>query len=249
MACPAARVDELRSRLGASLAFDEKTLTWVSVVPSVGPGPDEVIQTASVTRLCEALDAAITRRAERIGRNVANALAVLAQHWDGIYVVGWDGEECWCQRTGGTGEIMRAMSPEQLNGIMSAAYRAGLNYPPLRSTGLEGGPRPRRTPRGTFPVSRPGTVAHQRYGSRMGRRRGAVHTYRQIRQAGDEELTGLRDLTAKVKDYEQYIGTDLLTGLCELDEALAREQDRRASGGALTPATLRSRVRRRVGAP
>ena len=76
-----------------------------------------------------------------------------------------------------------------------------------------------------------------------------MHTYRQIRQAGDEELTGLRDLTAKVKDYEQYIGTDLLTGLCELDEALAREQDRRASGGALTPATLRSRVRRRVGAP
>ena len=125
------RVDELRSRLDASLTFDEKTLTWISVVPSVGPGPEEVIQSASVTGLCEALDAAITRRAERIGRSVGNALAVLAQFWDGIYVVGWDGEECWCQRTGGTGEIMRAMSPEQLNGIMSAAYRVGLNYPSL----------------------------------------------------------------------------------------------------------------------
>jgi len=73
-----------------------------------------------------------------------------------------------------------------------------------------------------------------------------VHTYRQVRQAADEELTGLRDLMARVKDFEQYIGTDLLTGLCELDEALAREQDRRACGGALTPATLRTRVRRRV---
>lgn len=73
-----------------------------------------------------------------------------------------------------------------------------------------------------------------------------MHTYRQIRQAADEELTGLRDLMTRVKDFEQYIGTDLLTGLCELDEALAREQDRRASGGALTPATLRTRVRRRV---
>jgi hypothetical protein len=67
------RVDELRSQLGASLAFDEKTLTWVSVVSSVGPGPDEVIQAPSVTRMCEALDAAITRRAERIGRSVGCA--------------------------------------------------------------------------------------------------------------------------------------------------------------------------------
>jgi hypothetical protein len=240
------RVDELRSRLDASLAFDEKTLTWISVVPSADTGPDEVIQTASVTRLCEALDAAITRRAERIGRSVRNALAVLAQFWDGIYVVGWDGEECWCQRAGGTGEIMRAMSPEQLNGIMSAAYRTGLDYPPLRSAGLEGGPRPGRTPARDVPVIRPGAAARKRYGSRMGRRRGAVHIYRQIRQAADEELTGLRDLMARVKDFEEYVGTDLLTGLCELDEALAREQDRRASGGVLTPATLRTRVRRRV---
>lgn len=69
-----------------------------------------------------------------------------------------------------------------------------------------------------------------------------MHTYRQIRQAADEELTGLRDLMTRFKDYEQYIGTDLLTGLSELDEALAREQDRRASGGALTPAMLRIRV-------
>jgi hypothetical protein len=46
----------------------------------------------------------------------------------------------------------------------------------------------------------------------------------------------------RFKDYEQYIGTDLLTGPCELDEALAGEQDRRASGGALTPTTLRTRV-------
>jgi hypothetical protein len=145
------RVDDLRSRLGASLAFDEKTLTWISVVPSVGPGPDEIIQTPSLTRMCEALDAAVTRRAERIGRSVRNALAVLAQFWDGIYVVGWDGEECWCERAGGTGEIMRAMNPEQLNGIMSAAYRVGLDYPPLPTAGLTGGPRPRRAPRGTFP--------------------------------------------------------------------------------------------------
>jgi len=127
------RVDELRSRLGASVDFDEKTLTWISVVPSIGPGPDEIIRTASVTRMCEALDAAITRRAERIERSVRNALAVLAQFWDGIYVVGWDGEKCWCQRVGGTGEIMRAMNPEQLNGIMSTAYRMG--HPPLPTAG------------------------------------------------------------------------------------------------------------------
>jgi len=95
-------------------------------------------------------------------------------------------------------------------------------------------------------VNQPGTAARKQYGSRMRRRRGAVHTYRQVRQAADEELIGLRDLMARVKDFEQYIGTDLLTGLCELDEALAREQDRRACGGALTPATLRTRVRRRV---
>ena len=74
------RVEELRCRLGASITFDEKALTWISVVPSVGPGPDEIIQTASVTRICEALDAAITRRAERIERSVRNALAVLAQY-------------------------------------------------------------------------------------------------------------------------------------------------------------------------
>ena len=124
------RVDELRCRLGASLAFDEKTLTWIAVVPPAGPGPEEVIRSASATGLCEALDAAITRRAGRTGHGTGNALAVLAQFWDGIYVVGRDGEECWCQRAGGTGEIMRAMSPEQLNTIMSAAYRAGLDYPP-----------------------------------------------------------------------------------------------------------------------
>jgi hypothetical protein len=141
------RVEELRRRLGASIAFDEKTLTWISVVPSVGPGPDEIIQTASVTRMCEALDAAITRRAERIERSVRNALAVLAQFWDGIYVVGWDGERCWCQRVGGTGEIMRAMSPEQLNGIMSAAYRVGLDYPPPARGGMR-----RRSPAETHPA-------------------------------------------------------------------------------------------------
>jgi hypothetical protein len=146
------RVDELRSRLGASLAFDEKTLTWISVVPSVDPGPDEVIQTASVTRLCEALDAAITRRAERIGRSVRNALAVLAQFWDGIYVVGWAGEECWCQRVGGTGGDPARDEPGAVQRDHVGRVQSGPELPAAaRAAGRGGGPRPRRTPHGTSP--------------------------------------------------------------------------------------------------
>jgi hypothetical protein len=66
-----------------------------------------------------------------------------------------------------------------------------------------------------------------------------VRAYREIRQATDEELAAMRDRLSALMDYERFLGSDLLTGLCTVNEALAAEQGRRASGGIVVPGGVR----------
>ena len=64
------------------------------------------------------------------------------------------------------------------------------------------------------------------------RRRGRVRVYRDIRQAEDAQLAGLRNTAAELLDsYERFLGGDMVESLCLLREAVAREQQRRLAAG------------------
>jgi hypothetical protein len=56
-----------------------------------------------------------------------------------------------------------------------------------------------------------------------------MHVYRDIGHATPEQLTGIRGAIKKLQDYEHFLAGDLVTALCVLDEAAAREQARRPS--------------------
>lgn len=62
------------------------------------------------------------------------------------------------------------------------------------------------------------------------RRRGRVRAYKDIRQAEDAQLAGLRSTAAELLDsYGRFLGGDMIEGLCLLREAVVREQERRAA--------------------
>ena len=59
----AQRLDNLRIMLAASVGFDTDVLTWTVIVPGdADDDPDEIVQSPSITTLCDALDALVTRR-------------------------------------------------------------------------------------------------------------------------------------------------------------------------------------------
>lgn len=55
-----------------------------------------------------------------------------------------------------------------------------------------------------------------------------MHTYRDIGQATDEQLAGIRDAVTQLMSFDRFIGSDMLTGLCVLREAAVAVQNRRA---------------------
>ena len=117
------RLDHLRIRLGASVSFDTDALTWTVVVGGMGDDPDEIVQSASITVLYDALDAIVTRRTAHLEESVRVALSALALYWAADYRVGYDkpNEECWAERLDGRGPRLAAPSPEALNKLMAGA--------------------------------------------------------------------------------------------------------------------------------
>jgi hypothetical protein len=98
-------------------------LTWVVIVGGVGDDPDEIIQSPSITILCEALDAIVTRRTTHVDESMRLALLALAVRWPEDYRVSYDktSEECWAQRLDGRGVRLTAPSPEALDKLMTEA--------------------------------------------------------------------------------------------------------------------------------
>lgn len=113
-------LNEMRARLGAYLDYDDETRTWTAVIPAIGDGLDEVIQTSSTEAMRKALDAALRRRSDHTGASIRNQLAVLQHYWVGMYAIGWDAEadEYWAKHIDGTREI-RAPNAEELNTMMA----------------------------------------------------------------------------------------------------------------------------------
>ena len=126
-----ARLGNLRIRLGASVGFDENLLTWTAIIPGIDGSRDEIVQSPSLTVMCDALDAAVTRRSVHVERAVRDGLAVLAMNWTGIYHVGYDkvNQECRARRIDGHGERLSAPSPELLNKLMADDYIHGSSSP------------------------------------------------------------------------------------------------------------------------
>ncbi len=58
-----------------------------------------------------------------------------------------------------------------------------------------------------------------------------MRVFKEIRQATDEQLGGMRDVLEKLRDYQHFLAGDLITALCILDEAAVKEQARRALAG------------------
>ena len=57
-----------------------------------------------------------------------------------------------------------------------------------------------------------------------------MRVYRDMRQAEDAQLAGLRNTAAELLDsYERFLGGDMVEGLCLLREAVVREQERRVA--------------------
>ena len=54
-----------------------------------------------------------------------------------------------------------------------------------------------------------------------------MRVYRDIARATDEQLAGMRDAITKLRDYDHFLAGDMMTALCVLDEAAAKEQARR----------------------
>jgi hypothetical protein len=84
------RLDHLRIRVGASVSFDTDALTWVVVVVGMGNDPDEIVQSPSITVVCDALDALVTRRSAHIEESTRAALVALAVCWALDFRVGYD---------------------------------------------------------------------------------------------------------------------------------------------------------------
>jgi len=64
-----------------------------------------------------------------------------------------------------------------------------------------------------------------------------VRVYRDIRQAEDAQLAGLRGTAAELLDsYGRFLGGDMVEGLCLLGEAVVREQQRRVAADISRPA-------------
>jgi hypothetical protein len=131
----AERLDNLRIRLGATIAFDTELLAWIVIVPGYRDGDrDEIVQTASMTELCDAMDAMVTRRTLHVEEHTRQALAALAVFWALDFRIGYDktNDECWADPVRGRPRIT-APTPEALNKLMADA----ICYPP--STGGTGG--------------------------------------------------------------------------------------------------------------
>jgi hypothetical protein len=65
-----------------------------------------------------------------------------------------------------------------------------------------------------------------------------VHVYRDMKQAKDIHLTGLRNAVTDLLDtYERFLGGDLVTALCLLREAADRERKHRAASSSDEPVT------------
>jgi hypothetical protein len=119
----AERLDNLRIRLGASVDFDTELLAWVVIVPGFRDSdPDEIVQTASMTELCDALDAMVTRRTLHVEEHTRQGLAALAVFWAPDFRIGYDrtNDECWAHPVRG-GHRLVAPSPEALNKLMADA--------------------------------------------------------------------------------------------------------------------------------
>jgi len=125
----AERLDNLRIRLGASVTFDTDLLAWIVIVRGFRVGdPDEIVQTASMTELCDAFDAMVTRRTLHVEEHTSQALAALAVFWALDFGIGYDktNGECWADPVRG-GPRITAPTPEALNKLMADV----ICYPPL----------------------------------------------------------------------------------------------------------------------
>jgi hypothetical protein len=54
-----------------------------------------------------------------------------------------------------------------------------------------------------------------------------VRVFKDIGHATDEQVTGIREAIGKLRDYQHFLAGDLITALGVLDEAAAKEQNRR----------------------
>jgi hypothetical protein len=124
------RIENLRIKLGASVGFDDDELRWTAVIPGLDGGRDEIVQSASLTVMCEALDAAVTRRSIHVERVLRDGLALQVN------------QECWARRIDGRGERLTAYTPELLNKLLADHYIDGSRSPGVTpATGLSGVPR------------------------------------------------------------------------------------------------------------
>jgi hypothetical protein len=60
-----------------------------------------------------------------------------------------------------------------------------------------------------------------------------VRVFKGIRNATDEQITGMREAVSKLRDYQLFLAGDLITALCVLDEAAAKEQAGRPADPSL----------------
>jgi hypothetical protein len=63
---------------------------------------------------------------------------------------------------------------------------------------------------------------------------------RDIGQASDEQLAGMRDALRRLLAYERHIAGELLTTLHKLNESIGDAQIRREAGGHAQPAHMRA---------
>jgi hypothetical protein len=122
------------------------------IVPGFSDGdPDEIVQTASMTELCDALDAMVTRRTLHVEEHTRQGLAALAVFWAPDFRIGYDrtNDECWADPVRG-GTRLVAPSPEALNKLMADT----ICYPlPSRENGAGPGTSvPVRQSGGPFPT-------------------------------------------------------------------------------------------------